>query len=219
MRFRLPRALFTLSLGLALIPVAHSQGALPPDVKNFATQYIAAINAKDEARLTALYSSQSRACIAAEDRDFYKMALDTMWHEPIPSNATITVSAVNEGNLKAIESFGAFPAKPTRELHIDYQVGNDGGLVIVYLVTENGHWAADQPCPTAESVKQFHAGDAARAHYKQMAQEIQEPLRAQLIAFLRQHDTASAIDRYHAASGQDKNTSMLVIDALQQQLP
>jgi hypothetical protein len=78
-------------------------------------QYVAAINAKDAARLRALYSSQSQACIATEDKDFYNATLEGLWQEPIQVNHTVTISAVNENNFKAVETLGHFPAKPTRE--------------------------------------------------------------------------------------------------------
>jgi hypothetical protein len=191
---------------------------LQPDAKAFVTQYVAAYNAKDAARLEDLYEPKSRACITGETKDFYDESLAVMWRTPIPSDYKATVSAINEGNLKAIESFGRFPLKPDRELHIDYQQGDDGGTVIVYLVQENGHWLADQPCATDETLKQFHDGAAERkeaeARYKSLADGIQEPLRSQLIGLLRQHKTGDAIERYKGASAQNAQTSMLVINQL-----
>jgi hypothetical protein len=220
MRFTFARMMCTVSLSLALVPAAYPQTQeSTPDLKNFAAQYVAAINTKDASRFEALYGSQSRACIAAEDKDFYNTTLHGLWREPIPANYTVTVSAVNENNLKAIETFGNFPVKPTRELHIDHQQGDDLTSVVLYLIKENGRWVADQPCPTAEAIKQFHDNRAAREHYKTLAQSIRDPLRSELIGLLRRHETASAIDRYHQASGQDMQTSMLVLDALQHQLP
>ena len=42
---------------------------------------------------------------------------------------------------------------PARELHIDYQQGEDGGTVIVYLVKENGRWTDDFPCASEQSIE------------------------------------------------------------------
>ena len=55
------------------------------------------------------------------------------------------------------------------------------------------------------------------AHYKALADGIKEPLRSELLKMLRAHETGSAIDRYFAASGQDRKTSMLVINALKEE--
>jgi hypothetical protein len=220
MRFTFARMICTAFIGLALVPAADSQdGALSPALKNFVAQYVEAINAKDAARLRALYSFQSQACIATEDKDFYNATLEGLWQEPIPVNHTVTVSAVNETNFKAVETLGHFPAKPTRELHIDSQQGDDVRSVVLYIVMENGRWVADQPCPTAETIKEFHDNAAAREQYKVLAQSIREPLRSELTGLLRKHETASAVDRYHEVSGRDTRTSMLVVNALQSQIP
>jgi hypothetical protein len=198
---------------------ARPQSQAPEaDAKAFVTEYVAAYNAKDAARLQALYDSRSRACIAAEDKDFYEASLTAMWREPIPAKYTFTVSAVDENNLKAIETFGRFPQKPARELHIDYQQGDDLGSVVVYLVRESGRWRADQPCPSEQMVKQYRDEAPARkereARYRSLADSIQEPLRSRLIALLREHKTAEAIDRYKEASGQATQTAMFVINQL-----
>lgn len=196
---------------------AQSQGA-EAAVKVFVRSYVAAFNGKDANRLLGLYSSGSRACITAEDKAFYDASLAAMWQRPIPANYTFSVSAVNEKNLKVIESFGRFPQKPKRELHIDYQQGEDSGTVVQYLVRENGRWVADQPCPTQETLKRFREEAPARkkleAHYQMLAAAIREPLRGELMALLREHKTGEAIDRYKQASGKDYRTAMFVIHEL-----
>lgn len=214
-------------LGLLTLGVAcYAHGQTPQaqaarsqaEAKGFVTEYVAAFNAKDAARLQELYDSKSQACIASEDKDFYEFSLAVMWRDPIPAKYTFAVSPVNKNNLKAIETFGRFPRKPERELHIDYQQGDDLGSVVVYLVRENGRWRADQPCPTVETLKEFRDDAPARkereARYESLAAGIQEPLRSQLVTMLREHKTGEAIECYKKASGQDGQTSMLVMDQL-----
>ena len=188
------------------------------DAKAFVTAYVAAFNGKNMARLQALYDSRSRACLTGKDKDFYEALQANAWEDPVPANYTFTVSGINEINLKAIESMGRFALKPAYELHINYQQGNDLGSVDVYLVQENGRWFADQPCATEQTLKQFRDDAPARkereAHYKSVADAIQEPLRSQLIALLRKHETATAIDQYKKASDQDYREAMQVIHQL-----
>jgi len=192
------------------------------DVNAFTAEYVAAYDAKDAARLQALYDSQSRACIRAEDKDFYDTALAAMWRQPIPPKYTATVSPVNENNLHALETFGRFPVKPSRELHIDYQQGDDSGTVIVYLVQENGRWRAAQPCANEQTLKKFRdeapERRAREARYQALAMAIRDPLRSRLTALLLAHKTAEAIDRYKEASGQDVQTAMFVMDQLARQI-
>jgi hypothetical protein len=195
--------------------------AQPPDIQAFVKQYVTAWNAKDLARLYALNYSKSDACITPASKDFYDGSLAMQMRDSIPANYTVTVSAVNEGNLKAIESLGRFPVKPARELHIYYQQGDDGGTVTVYLVKENGRWTDDFPCASEQSIKEFRddAPENARllAHYKALADGIKEPLRSELVKMLRAHETGSAIERYYKASGRDRKTSMYVINALKEE--
>ena len=211
-----------LLVGLCTACNARAQSQPPADLQAFVTEYVAAYNAKDAGRLLALYNSASRACVTGTGKEFYDRALAVMWRDPIPSRYKFTLAAVNEDNLKAIETFGRFPVKPARELHIDYQQGDDAGSVIVYLVPDNGYWRADQPCATDETLKKFRdeapARQAREARNQSLADAIQEPLRSQLIELLRAHKTGEAIDRYKDASGQDTQTAMFVINQLAQQV-
>ena len=108
--------------------------------------------------------------------------------------------------------------KPSQELHIDYQQGDDLGGYVVYLIHENGRWFYDYPCATNAAIKEYRdnaaANEASLAHYKALASEIKQPLRSELLGLLRAHETATATDRYHQATGQDYKTSMYVINAL-----
>jgi hypothetical protein len=190
----------------------------PAEAKAFAAQYVAASNAKDKPRVLSLFHPKSVACITPETKDFYDGAMEVSMRETIPADYKFTVMPVNQENLKAIESMGRFPVTPTSEMHIDYQQGDDAGSVVLWLVRENGRWFADQPCASEQTLKQFRDGAAARkeaeARYKMLADGIKDPLRSELIAMLHKHETGSATDRYHQASGQDMQTSMFVINEL-----
>jgi hypothetical protein len=212
------------SLFVALASYANAQNqAVPADARALATSYVAAINARDASRILALYSAKSLACITPENRDFYQETMPIHPSDHVPVGYTVSVLPVNEGNLQALETMGTFPVKPLNELHIDYQQGEEeSGTVIIYLARENGKLVADFPCATDAQVKKYHDEAPARkefeAHTKALADAIQPPLRAELIAMLQQHKSSSATERYKAASGQDYRTSMFVIHDLQEQL-
>lgn len=214
------RTCLAFTIGLLVIGSAGAQSAqgVPGDIKNFVTQYVAATNAKDIARLRLFLYPKSLACITPENKDYYDV-MTTQMGEPIPPNYKFSVTAANEGNLKAIESMGQrWMVKPVQELHIDYQQGNDVGGYVVYLIQENGRWFYDLPCATDATIKHYRdnaaANEVALAHYKALASEIKEPLRSELLNLLRAHETATATDRYHQATGQDYKTSMYVMHAL-----
>jgi hypothetical protein len=211
-------------IGLALAGATQSQEGQPAtgELKTFAAQYVAALNSKDSAKLLALQNPKSIACMTGENKDYYDFVLTASSREKVPVNYTASVLPLNEGNMKALESMGGrWPIQPVRELHIDYQQGDDSGSVIVYLVQQNGKWTGDFLCVTEAAVKQFREGkadrEAAMARYKVLADGIKDPLRSELIGLLRAHETGRATDRYREATGQDTKTSMLVMGALKDQ--
>jgi hypothetical protein len=217
------RTALAIALGLLEVSSVRAQTAqgAPGDVKNFVTQYVAATNAKDTARLRSFLYPKSLVCIMPENKDYYD-AMASHIGEPIPPNYKFSVMPVNEGNLKALEGMGQrWTVKPMQELHIDYQQGDDVGSYIVYLIHENGRWFQDFPCATDAAIKQYRdnavANEAALAHYKALAADIKDPLRSELLGLLRAHETGRATDRYHEATGQDYKTSMYVMTALKTQ--
>lgn len=198
---------------------AQNTGA-PPDVKAFAAQYVAAFNAKDKARVESLYLPQSRACMTPANHDVYDAMLSMEMRDSVPPNYTLSFTDVNEGNLKALASLATFPVKPERELNINYQYPetNDLGGIVIYLVRQDGRWIADFPCMTAQGIKNYRDNAAARQHYKALAAAIKEPLRSQLLVMLRAHKIGEAETRYQQVAGGDIRTSMLVINALRDQV-
>jgi hypothetical protein len=221
MKPALPPMIFAMALTFASAFEVRAQNAtVPADVKAFAAQYVAAFNAKNEARLLSLNLPQSRACITPANKDIYDSLLFMQMRGRIPPSYLLSLMPVNEGNLKALADVEYFPVKPERELHIDYQYPetNDGGQIVLWLVRENGRWMADFPCMTAHGIKNYRDNAAAREHYKVLAAAIKEPLRSQLLAMLRAHQTGEAEERYQKATGSDMRTSMLVINALGDQM-
>jgi hypothetical protein len=202
------------------VKVQAQETSVPPDVKAFAAQYVAAYNAKDRARLESLNLPQSRACITPENKEIYDSVLSKQMRDSVPQNYMLSLMPVNKGNLKALASEEYFPVKPERELHIDYQYPetNDGAQLVLWLVRQNGRWMGDFPCMTEQGIKNYRDNAAAREHYKAIAAAIKEPLRSQLLAMLRAHKTGEAEIRYRQVTGSDIRTAMLVINALQDQV-
>lgn len=221
MKQTISTAIFVLALAFAVaLNVSAQSTAVPPDIKAFAAQYVAAFNSKDQTRLLSLNLPQSRACITTQNKDVYNSALFMQMRDTVPSNYMLSLMPVNESNLKALAAEEYFPVKPERELHIDYQYPNtnDGGQLIIWLVRPNGRWIGDFPCMTAQGIKHYRDNAAVREHYKTLAAAIKDPLRSQLLAMLRKHETGEAEERYQKSTGSDIRTSMLVINALQDQL-
>lgn len=217
-----PSAVLASALALgAGLNLGAQETAAPPDVKAFAAQYVAAYNSKDQARLMSLYLPESRACITPANQDVYDELASLNRRNVVAPGYLLSFTPVNESNLRALASQVYFTVKPERELNIDYQFPNtnDGGQLVLWLVRRDGRWWSDFPCMTAQGLKDFRDSAAARAKYKGMAASIREPLRSQLLAMLRQHQLGEAEQRYQKAVGCDRRAAVLVIFALQDQLP
>jgi hypothetical protein len=204
----------------ATLNVRAQDTSVPPDVKAFAAQYVAAFNAKDKIRLEALYLPESRACITPANHDVYDDILSLDMRDRIPPKYQLSFTAVNESNLKAAATLTTFAVRPERELHIDYQYPgtNDGGQSFLALVRRNGRWMIDFPCMTTEAIQDFRDNAADRQRYRALAAAIKEPLRSQLLAMVRAHQDGEAATRYQKIAGGDMNTAMLVINGLKDQL-
>lgn len=193
---------------------------IPPDVRAFAAEYVAAFNAKDPARVQALNLPEARACITSANKDVYDELMSSYMRDSIAANYRLTLLPVNEGNLKALAQEASFPVHPDRELHIDYEYPHtrDGGQVILWLVRRDGRWMMEFPCMTAQGLASYRDSAADRQQYVTLAAAIQEPLRSQLITMIRAYQLGEASERYKQATGCDTRTAMLVINALRDQV-
>ena len=200
--------------------VLAQNASVPPDVKAFAAQYVAAFNAKDKVRLEALYLPESRACITPANHDVYDAMLRMEMRDRIPPDYQLTFTAVNENNLKAAATLATYAVKPERELHIDYQYPgtNDGGQSFLAMVRRDGRWMADFPCMTPHAIQDFRDSAVDREHYRALAAAIKEPLRSQLLVMVRAHQDGEAATRYQQVAGGDMSTAMAVINGLKDQL-
>jgi hypothetical protein len=194
---------------------------VPPDVKAFAAEYVAAWNAKDPAKLAQLIVPGSRACVTPESKAVYDEIQRTEMRDAVTPGYLLSLMPIDEANLKAMKQQGYFLVKPERELRVDYDYPNtrDGGQLLLYLVHENGRWMSDFLCMTAHAMQDYREGAADRARYKAIAAGIKEPLRSELMAMLRKHQTGEAEERYKAATGCDMKTAMLVVNALDGRMP
>ena len=193
---------------------------VPPDVKAFAAQYVAAFNSKDLARFKALQLPQSLACITPENEDVYDWLLKAQMRDHVPPHYRVSLVPVSEQNLQAAANEMSFPVKPEHELHIDYEYPEtrDGGTIVLWIARQNGRWMGDAPCMTDQAIADFRANAAEREKYKKLAEEIKDPLRSELMAMLRVQKIGEAEERYRKATGADMKTSVLVVNALADQL-
>ena len=66
------------------------------------------------------------------------------------------------------------------------------------------------------AIQEFREAAPDRAHYRDFASQIKDPLRSELLKLIATGDTPTAIDKYKSATNSDMRTSMLVLHYLKQ---
>jgi hypothetical protein len=157
----------------------------------------------------------SLACLTPASKDYDDLALATRIRDPIPATYEFKTTPVEEKEVKSIGSYAVFPIRPALRLLIEYDEGEDHGIVVLWLVQEKGRWYQVDPCPTEQTLKQFREDEPARkarvAKTLALIAEIKEPLRSELKSMIHDHKTMTATKRYQEASAQDYETCMMVI--------
>jgi hypothetical protein len=157
----------------------------------------------------------SLACVTPASKEYDDLALAARIRDPIPTNYEFKTTPLEETEVKSIESYARFPLRPTLRLQIDYNEGEDHGVVLLYLLQEKSRWYQVEPCPTEQTLKEFKEDEPARkarvAKTLALVADIKEPLRSELKTMLREHKSMTATKRYQEASGQDYQTCMMVI--------
>ncbi len=198
-------------------------GRHPTSIDELISRFVAATNAHDAHSMNALLHPKSLACITPENKDFYDRALAVSMREPIPQDFHVTDTVLSEKDKLPGEGYGSFPVRPMHQIQIEYTSGAEAhGTLVFWLVSENGRWYKDDPCISAEIIKQFHDDlpnikareDAAKALIAQMP----DSLLSELKSLIREGKTATASRRYAEATGKDGDTSLLVIAELEDQL-
>jgi hypothetical protein len=211
------------SIAIACSSSGTGSAARPATIDAFVKSYVAAHNAKDVAATRALWHSKSVACITPESADFFDRDFRVNIRHTIPLDYTFTAKPVDPKDDLPFKGYAVFPVRPAQQVQINYNYGvESSGIIMFWLVQEGNGWAEDSPCMTPETLQQFKASlpeiKANGEKTKSQVDSLQEPLRSELVALLKQGKPSAAADRYVAATGQDRNTAMFVIEEMQYRL-
>ncbi len=212
-----------LSVAIACSSSGAGSVARPATIDAFVKRYVAAHNAKDVAATRALWHPKSAACITPESAAFYDRDVRVSIRHAIPLDYTFTAKPVGPKDNLPFQGYGVFPIRPTQQVQISYNYGvESSGIIMFWLVQEGTGWAEDSPCVTPETLQQFKASlpeiMANEEKTKSQVDSLQDPLRSELVALLKQGKPSAAADRYAAATGHDRNMAMFVIEEMQYRL-
>jgi hypothetical protein len=185
-------------------------------VDEFLVEYVTAFNAKDVDRLRSLLHPRSLACITSDNKRIYDEALAVLIRDPIPSRHEFRTTLVGAQNELPFKGYAEFPIRPSHEIRITYSRGlEDSAEHELWLLLERDRWYEVDPCMTEATLKGLQADEPARqariAKTRALVVAINEPLRSELKALIREGKSSSARQRYQDASGQDADASALVV--------
>jgi len=222
-----PIALTSLASLLALAISCSSSGAgqtnRPATIDAFVKSYVASINSRDVAANRSLWQTKSLACVNSDSSQFYDRAFKVNSRHGIPTDYKFTAKPIGPDEKLGFEGYAIFPVRPTQEIQIDYTQGQENsGTVILWLAQEGKGWAEVFPCATAETLQNFKAKlteiNANEEKTKALVDALQDPLRSELIALLRQGKYSTAATHFAEATKQDRTTAMFVIDEMEYRL-
>jgi hypothetical protein len=191
--------------------------------RTFAESYLAAITGMDIERYKRLLHPSTRACMNSENADYFKLIFDRRVGKDAV-NPRLTVEKLPE-KFEMIEALNAhgwtYAVRPTHAFHIDLvSTGPKQSMIVAFAALDNASWYEVLPCPSGkalEQMRQAQARDAAeKVKARQLATALRDPLRGELLAFLKQDRPVSAAKRYADATHVDLSLASRVIDALEQ---
>jgi len=219
-----PLPSFVLTLLLAFAVACSSSGAghvnRPTTIDEFVKAYVASMNAHDLAANRALWHSKSFACMTADSSGFYDRAFKISSRHVIPADYKFTAKPIGPTEKLAFEGYAIYPVRPTQEVQIDYSQGmENSGSVIFWVVQEGKGWAEVFPCVNPETIQKFkNELPEIKAHeekIKGLVDALQDPLRSELLALLKEGKSSTAATHYAEATKQDHATAMYVIEEME----
>jgi hypothetical protein len=122
--------------------------ASTPAFKAFEDSFIAAVNAKDRAKLTAVVHPASAAAMAA-NKAMADGFFNSRFAQTIPAEHKTTVTVLPADKPLPFSEMGfTYPVKPTHDFHIQFMGGPNQSLgSIGFIVFQDGKWLEVVPAP------------------------------------------------------------------------
>jgi hypothetical protein len=203
---------------------APATTVLTTSQRTFAESYLAAVTGSDIERYKLLLHPATRACMNKDNADYFK----TIFDRRVGKTAVKPVLSVEKLPEK-FEMFDAMSARgwkydvrPTHAFHIDLvSTGNNQSALVAFSALDAGVWYEVLPCPNGKALidmRQAKLRDEAQwARARSLAASLRNPLRAEVLEFLKQERPVSAAKRYSEGAHVDLTLASRVIDVLEKE--
>lgn len=197
---------------------------MTPAQRTFANAYVSAVTGPDIERYKRLLHPRTRACMNRDNADFFNNIFGRRGGRTA-RNPQVSLEKLpkNFGMFSAARSNGlTYPARPTHAFHINLVgTGPRQSAVIAFAVRENGIWYEVLPCPSAKSLelmREAQRRDAAESiTARALADSLQDPLRGELLALVKDSGSISAAKRYSEAAQVELTMARRVVKVLEKE--
>ena len=171
------------------------QPKITPEQREFGEKLIAAMRAKDLAKLNAMVAPSVRACFNKDTQPYLDAVLKKQTKHPVPKEYTLKVGAVPP-QVSQPSKYVTFPLMPTAVLEIEFSQADNSITLNRLIAQERGKWYTVASCPTAAGMERFHKLEKVRlagvARAKTFLAQVKPPLKAQVLAYVAKGDNADA---------------------------
>jgi len=192
----------------------------------FVRRFVAAINSKESAQITALIDSRSLKCLSGEAAELLYFTIANWIEAPISAQYKAQIDDLGPEAPLLMDAFmpGRFvyPARPTRKVQISYVTTSKGRLVIGEIGSEAGEWKVDLACPkegTMAWMKQAREEGKAKALERAKVVDalvagISPDYRDELVAMAKGGHLIDAVHKIEKDRQVDLATAVLVMKRL-----
>jgi len=194
---------------------------MTPAQRTFAQEYIAAVTSSDIERYKRLLHPRTRACITPGNAEFFN-TIFARRVDRVARNPHSSVRRLKDRGMSTARSNGlSYPDRPSHAFEINLvSSGPKQSAIIAHAVRVNGIWYEVLPCPSAKSLEVMKEAklrtiaDSVKA--RQVADTLQDPLRAELLTLLLDEGAVSAAQRYSSVAQIDLAMARRILKLLEQ---
>lgn len=196
---------------------------LTPAQRAFNDRYLAAVTGPDIERYKALLHPGTRACMSAANADYFEVIFKRRVNN-VATSPKVSVETLPDSVslLKAFEAHGyLYPIRPTHAFYMDLvSTGPKQSSIAAFAVLDKNTWYEVIPCPTPKALdlmrKSKARDDSVSARARTLLGDLRDPLRAELLALLKQDLSVSAKKKYAEVAKVDMTTAVRVVDGLKE---
>ena len=161
--------------------------------RDFAEAYLAAVTGSDIDSYKYLLHPATRACMNKDNADFFQ----TIFDRRVGKDSIKPVLSVEKlpEKFQMIEAMNArgwkYDVRPSHAFHIDLvSTGPKQSSLVVFSALDAGVWYEVLPCPNGKALLDMREAklrdEAQWARARKLAASMRNPLRAEVLAFLKQ---------------------------------